>query len=346
MPTHSAPPSSVPPFPPLTVEVTRGDLVECRHIVHAVVVNAAGQVQRAWGEVESPIYPRSAYKPLLALMLVETGAADRFGLSERELSLACASHNGEPAHVAAVTAWLARLGMDARNLECGVDLPIHEPSARALHRSGNAPEALHNNCSGKHTGFLTVARHLGLDPAGYIRREHPVQVRAQQVLEELMGLELSRVPHGVDGCGFPQFGVPLRALAWGMARLAAPETLGGIRSKAAARINRAIAAEPFYIAGTDRFCTDLARATQGRVLAKAGAEGVYSAWVPGQGLGVALKTADGAARARNPALAAVLRAQGLLSAAEFSVLAAHASPVLRNVAGREVGLLRVAGLGE
>ena len=333
-----------PSVPPLTVEVTRGELVECRHTVHAVVVECTGQMVRFWGEVAAPVFPRSAYKPLMALMLLETGAAERYSLSEREIALGCASHGGEPAHVAAVTAWLARLGLEGRALECGADLPIYEPAARALLRSGGAPDPLCHNCSGKHTGFLTVARHLGVETRGYIAPDHPVQVKAREVLEALMDMDLTRVPHGTDGCGFPQYGLPLRTLALGMARLAAPETLGKIRGAAATRINHAIAAEPFYIAGTERLCTELARVTAGRILAKAGAEGVNVAWLPGQGVGVALKVADGAARGRNPALLAVLRQQGLLSAEEWRALAPYASPVIRNAAGREVGLLRVAGM--
>ena len=340
------PPSADVSSPSFTVEVTRGDLVECRHLVHAALVDARGNLLRSWGDVESPVFPRSAYKPLMALMLVETGAADRFRLFQRELAMACSSHGGEPQHVATVAAWLARLGLTPGHLECGAELPLHEPTARALLRSGDTPTALHSDCSGKHTGFLTVARHLGLEPKGYIHPDHPVQVRVRVLLEELMGLDLTRVPHGVDGCGFPQYGIAPRTLAAAMARLAAPETLGAERAQAATRINQAVAAEPFYIAGSDRLCTELARVTQGRILAKTGAEGVNVAWLPGQGLGMALKVADGAARARSPALLALLRAQGLLSGDELSALEVHAHPVVRNVVGRPVGLLRVAGVDE
>lgn len=330
---------------PLVVEVARGALVESRHVVHAVVSDAAGAIVAAWGDTAGWVYARSAIKPLQAVPLVESGAADAFGLSDAELALACASHNGEPAHVAAVEAWLARIGLSPADLACGTHLPIHEPSAHALLRAGTAPGPQHNNCSGKHTGVLTTAVHLGEPTGGYIRPKHPAQQRIVAVLEAFTGIALCDAPRGVDGCGFPQLGLPLAALATGMARLADPGALRPERRAAVARINAAVAAEPFMIAGTGRFCTAVVEATRGRVLAKAGAEGVYTAWWPDAGLGVALKVADGAARPRNLALAAMLRHLGALDEAAWQALLPAMGTVVRNHAGDAVGELRVAAGG-
>src|SRR5262249_44085074 len=283
---------------PIVVEVTRGSMVESRHRAAVAIVDSDGKVVQAWGDVDRPVYGRSAIKPLQALPLIETGAADRYAVSVAETALACASHSGEPRHVQLVSAWLARIGCSVADLECGSHLPHHEASVEALMRAGRQPDATHNNCSGKHTGFLTTARHLGEPTKGYIRYEHPVQQRILGALEQMTGLRLGDAPRGIDGCGMPVIGIPLGNIALAMGRLADPgPQVPPARAAAAKRILAAMAAEPFLVAGTDRFCTKVMEIVGAKVILKTGAEGVYTAALPTLGLGVALKVEDGAGRA-------------------------------------------------
>jgi L-asparaginase II len=333
---------TAPAANPVVVEVTRGDMIESRHRAAVVAVGADGRVALAAGDVERPVYPRSAIKPMQALPLVETGAADAFALGDAELALACASHSGEPRHVAAVAAWLGRIGCTQSDLECGAHAPVDAGAAKALATGRTRPSALHNNCSGKHTGFLTIARHMGEPTGGYIAYDHPVQRRVRSALAELCGCDLAAAPNGIDGCGIPQYGIPLRALALGMARLAAPERLPPARRSAIARIRAAMAAEPFLVAGSGRFDTAVIEATTGAVLIKTGAEGVYAAILPWRGLGLALKVDDGAKRAAEVALGHALRRLGALSDAAAARLGSFLEPVIPNVAGRAVGRIRIA----
>jgi L-asparaginase II len=333
---------TAPAANPVVVEVTRGDMVESRHRAAIAVVDADGRVVLSAGDIDRAVYPRSAIKPMQALPLVESGAADAFRLGEAELALACASHSGEPRHVAAVAAWLARIGCAPSDLECGTHAPVDAAAAGALAVGHIRPSALHNNCSGKHAGFLTVARHMGEPTGGYIGYDHPVQRRVRAALAELCGCDLAAVPHGIDGCGIPQYGIPLRALARGMARLAAPERLPPARTAAILRIRAAMAAEPFLVAGSGRFDTAAIEATSGAVLVKTGAEGVYAAILTDRGLGLALKVDDGAKRAAEVALGHALRRLGALPDGAATRLAAFLEPAVHNVAGRVVGRVRVA----
>ncbi len=327
---------------PVLVEAKRGDMVESRHRAAVAVVDIEGRVVLRAGEIEALVYPRSAIKPLQALALVESGAAEAFGLGAAELALACASHNGEPRHAETVGAWLARIGCSAEDLECGAHLPYHQESLEALLRGGAAPSALHNNCSGKHAGFLSVARHLGHPTAGYIRYDHPVQQQVLGILETLTGLDLSAAPRGIDGCGIPVLGIPLGNLALAMARFAQPDDQPEARRAACLRLRQALAAEPFMIAGSGRFCTRVIEATKGRALVKTGAEGVFCGALPELGLGFALKVDDGAGRAAEVACGRVLRRLGVIGETETAALAAVFQPTLFNRAGRAVGELRTA----
>jgi L-asparaginase II len=328
---------------PLLVEVLRGDMVESRHAVAFAAVDATGR-RVAWGgDVEAPVYGRSAVKGLQALPLVETGAADRWGLGDAELALACASHGGEERHVETVLRWLQAMGLAAADLECGSHLPYHEPSAAAMIRAGKSPSPAHNNCSGKHAGFLAAALHKGEPTKGYIAADHPVQRRVTRALEEMCGADLSRAPVGIDGCGIPTIGIPLEKLALGMARLADPAKLPAERRAAVERIRRAVAAEPFMVAGTGRFCTEVMQQLGARAFVKTGAEGVFCAALPEKGIGIALKAADGAGRGAEAAVAHLLERFGALDeAGRRRALAPRLKPSLFNRAGRVVGEIRVA----
>ena len=325
---------------PIAVEVTRGDTVESRHRACAVVPDASGTIVARWGDVEAPVFPRSAIKPIQALPLVETGAAERFGLSDAELALACASHAAEPMHIAVVGPWLARIGLGEADLECGVHLPSSEAAAIALLQGGGAQSQLHNNCSGKHTGFLTTAVHKGERPVGYIHLDHPVQQRVTRAIGEMAGVDMARAPVGIDGCSIPTLAIPLAALATAFARFADPSGLAPERAAAIQRIRAAMVARPEMISGTGRLCTRLVAASGGRIIAKTGAEGVYAAALPEAGLGVAVKADDGAHRAAEVTLIAVLRHLGALDDDLAAELAGFAEAPLVNRAGRHIGVVR------
>ncbi|HYE50579.1 MAG TPA: asparaginase [Azospirillaceae bacterium] len=327
---------------PILVEVTRGNMVESVHRGRAVVTDADGRVVAQWGDMATLVYPRSSNKSLQAIPLVESGAADAFGLSDAEIALACASHNGEPMHTETVAAWLARVGLSADDLECGTHLPYHTPTTEAMLARGEAPTPLHNNCSGKHAGMLTTARHRSEPTRGYVKYHHPVQQRILGVLEQVTGQDLSNAPWGVDGCSIPTIGLPIGALALGMARVADPRHLPDRRAEAVTRIARAWARHPEMVSGTDTFDTDFMRACGSAVLTKAGAEGLCCAVLPEHGLGIAVKIDDGAGRAAGPAMAAVLRRLGVLPDHVWESVALLANPPITNRARLQVGEIRAA----
>ena len=327
---------------PVLVEVTRGTMVESRHRVAFAVCDGEGRVKRSAGDIDRPVYARSSIKPLQALALVETGAAAAFGLGDAEVALACASHAGEPRHVETVLAWLKRIGCGIDDLECGPQEPERREHLRELHLSGGEATAVHNNCSGKHSGFLSVARHLGHPTKGYIDYEHPVQQRILGILEAMTGLDLGAAPRGVDGCGIPVIAVPLGNTALAMARLADPRDQPEDRQAACARIRRAMAAEPFMVAGTGRFCTAVMSALKGKALIKTGAEGFYCGALPERGLGIALKVEDGNGRAASVAMGEILRQLGVIDDEDAATLARSLAPPILNRAGREVGRIRPA----
>ncbi|NNG04311.1 MAG: asparaginase [Inquilinus sp.] len=342
MPHDPAAHSPAEPASPLLVEVTRGPIAESLHRGVAAIADASGKLLGTWGDVGRPVYPRSAIKSLQAIPLVESGAADAFGLGDEELALACASHGGELAHTERVSAWLERIGCSAADLECGSHAPTCAPAAAALVRAGTEPTPLHNNCSGKHTGFLTTARHLGEPTEGYRLFEHPVQQRVLGALEQMTGQELGAAPRGLDGCSIPTIAIPVEALAFAMARLADPRDLPDRRIDAVLRLRRAWGGQPFYVAGSGRFDTVLMEATGGRVLVKTGAEGVYCACLPELGLGIALKIDDGALRAAQVAVAALLREVGALDDAAWKALEPRINPPIETRRGFDAGAVRPA----
>jgi L-asparaginase II len=325
---------------PILVEMVRGAMVESRHCGSAVIVDATGGVVRAWGDIERPVYARSAIKPLQALPLVESGAAEAYALGDAELALSCASHHGQPIHVDTVTRWLDRAGLGIGDLECGAHLPSDTQAAQALIRAGAAPTAAHNNCSGKHSGFLSTAKFLGEPTRCYIEAEHPVQRRVTAVLEMMTGLDLARAPRGRDGCGIPVIGMSLAGMARAFARLADPADLPAERRAAATRLLDAMAAAPIMVDGATGMCNAVMSAAGATVRLKGGAEGVYCAAVPGQGLGIALKIDDGGARAAQLVMMTLLDRLGCFDDAQRLALQPFLAPVLHNVVGVEVGSVR------
>jgi L-asparaginase II len=326
---------------PIVVEVMRGGLVESRHRGAVAVVDAAGATVFAAGDATRPVFPRSAVKPLQALPLVESGAADQFGLTDAELALCCASHGGEPAHVRGVAQILTKAGFDESALACGTHWPAAQAAAMALARIG-APSALHNNCSGKHAGFLCVARALAVDHSGYWRPDHPVQRQVHAVLEDLAGVALPDGCRAVDGCSVPTWALPLQNLAFAFAKLGSGRGLNPGRASAAARLFAACVKEPWYVAGSGRFCTEVMQLLGAQALVKTGAEGVMCAALPAPGLGIAVKCDDGAGRAAEALMAAMLLRLLALGDRQRAALARFAQPKLRNWNGIEVGELRIS----
>jgi L-asparaginase II len=323
---------------PILVEATRGTMVESRHRGAVSVVDAAGATVLAIGHVAAPIFPRSAVKAMQALILLESGAADRYRFGDEELALACASHAGEPGHVAVAERMLVRAGLDESALQCGAHWPTHRPSAEALVRAGLKPSPLHHNCSGKHAGFLCAACTLGVDHRTYVEPVHAVQRETRAALEELSGMTISDAQVAIDGCSVPTFALPLSALARAFAVFGTERALAPKRAAACRRLRAACAAKPWYVAGSAQYATELMSHFGARVFVKGGAEGVYCGALPEQGLGIAIKCDDGAGRAAEVIMASILaRFVG-----EDAMLARYARPELRNWRGTVVGELRLA----
>jgi L-asparaginase II len=332
---------------PVLVEVTRGGHVESRHRGAIVVVDPAGRRVAAIGDVEAAVFPRSAVKAIQALPLVESGAADAYGFGRPELALASASHSGEPRHVETAAAMLAATGRSAADLECGAHVPFSSAAERMLIRAGRTPGPLHNNCSGKHAGFVCLACHLGVDPKGYVAPDHPVQREVTAALAGMTGASLGPDNRAIDGCAIPAYAIPLDKLALAFARLITGEGLSPARAAAARRITAACMSEPFMVAGSSRFCTDAMGLFSGRLFVKGGAEGVYCAALPGAGFGVALKCDDGTTRASEAMMAAVIAALAPQTEAERAHFADRLVPPVKTRRGAIVGEIRpVEGLVE
>lgn len=330
----------------LRIEVTRGGAVESAHRAIAVAVDADGAVALARGPADMPVFPRSAVKVLQALPLVESGAADAFGFGNRELALACASHSGEDGHADLAGEILGRAGLGEGDLECGCHWPFDMPVALDLARRGIDPTQLHNNCSGKHSGFLCTAVHLKEETRGYVGADHPVQRRVRDAIAQTTGAPVgTELPAGIDGCAIPTFAAPLRSFAHAFAKLGAGIGVEPERARAGRRLIAACMSEPWLMAGTRRACVALMEAAPGRVFAKTGAEGVFCGAVPELGLGFAIKAEDGATRASEASVAAwlavLLRPHDAALAERYEALSRHP---LRNWAGTQVGEVRVAGL--
>lgn len=325
---------------PLSIEVTRGDMVESLHQIDAAVVDWRGNLVKGWGNVHKVVYARSSLKPLQAIPMVESGAAAHYALSDKEIALACASHEGEDIHVEAVSGWLQKIGCQESDLACGVHAPYYPAAAEKLIRENRKPTPLHNNCSGKHTGFLSTARFYQENLKGYVEYTHPVQQRIVAVLEEMTGISLKNAPKGIDGCGIPVIGIPLLETAYAMARMANPVDLLPARQEAIRKIIHAIKLNPLMIGGHGRFCSILTEQLQERGFAKVGAEGVYIAVLPQKGLGVALKVADGAIRGAEMALIKILLELQVLNEKDKQPLDKFLHPIIKNRAGLKVGEIR------
>ena len=295
---------------PMT-ELWRGSLLESLHLGHAVICDTSGQIVRSWGDPQVTTYPRSSAKMIQALPLITSGAAAKFGLNSEHLALACASHSGAHIHTNRVLAWLDHLGLAEPDLRCGPQEPKDMAARDGLILADDTPCQVHNNCSGKHCGFLTVTQHMGAGPE-YLEIDHPVQQACLSSFEETT-VENSPC-YGIDGCSAPNFATSLTGLARSMAWFASASDRSDRASDAALQLVAAMVKHPELVAGENRACTELMRAMDGRVAVKTGAEAVFVAIIPEKQMGVALKIADGTTRASECAIAAILVSLGVLEA--------------------------------
>lgn len=301
------------------VEIWRGPFLESMHTGHAVICDATGQIVQQWGDPDKAMLSRSASKMIQALPLITSGAADAAGLTPAHLALACASHAGAPLHSGTVRDWLTGLGLSDKDLRCGPHFPLDRETEVAMIGTGQTPCPYHNNCSGKHAGFLTLNQHLKGGP-DYIDPDHPVQKSVLEAYERMTGE--TTLGFGIDGCSAPNFASTLRGMAQAMAAFAASPD-----GSAATRLHQAMRLHPEYVAGDGRACTELMRATGGKVVVKTGAEGFYNAILPDQKLGIALKITDGATRASECAIAAILVKLGVLAADHPATLKIMNAPI-------------------
>lgn len=319
-------------------EVWRGPFLESVHSGHAVICDETGQIVQAWGDPNAVVLPRSSSKMLQALPLLESGAARAYGLGAEHLALACASHNGAAIHTSRVQAWLQHIGCTDDDFRCGAQDPTDLPARDALIRAGEKPCQMHNNCSGKHSGFLTLNKHLGGNPE-YVAPDHPVQLACKAAFEEVTAQ--ASPGYGIDGCSAPNFATTLHGMARAMAFFAAARPGQGARADAAAQLRDAMATYPELVAGEGRACTELMRAMGGRVALKTGAEAFFIAIIPQLKMGVALKVVDGGTRGAECAIAAILVKLGVLEANHPATLKRMNAPI-RNWNGLETGMIRPA----
>ena len=327
---------------PVLAETIRGNWVENRHRGAYAVVDANGVIIASAGDIERPIFPRSAIKSMQALPIFARHAEDRFHHSDEELALACASHHGEDAHVSGVSGLLSRMGLSVDDLECGAHQPTNGAAREALRAIGAQPSALHNNCSGKHSGMLSVALAMGVPTAGYVGREHEVQKQVRAAVEAVIGEALTEDKCGTDGCSIPTFAAPLRAFAFGFARMSTGQGIAPELGHAAKRLFDAATSHPHLVAGTGHADTVLMAAFNGRLMQKIGAEGVQCGAIRDKGWGYALKCDDGSIAASQAMLAGLLLEIADPDEAQRALLEGYAHQAIKSVRGASVGEIRSA----
>ncbi|MBM1632830.1 asparaginase [Sulfitobacter mediterraneus] len=314
-------------------EIWRGPFLESVHSGHAVICDSTGQIVDAWGNPEAVILPRSSSKMIQALPLITSGAADKAGLTTEQLALSCASHQGAAIHTDRVAVWLETLGLSDDDFRCGPQEPNDTPAREALIRAHEKPCQIHNNCSGKHSGFLTLNQHLGGN-AEYVDPDHPIQRACLEAFETVT--QETSPGFGIDGCSAPNYACTLHGMARAMAHFA-----NAAEGSAEARLHQAMRLHPELVAGEGRACTELMRAMDGKVALKTGAEGFFIAILPEQKLGIALKAACGTTRAAECAIAALLVRLGVLDASHPATLKRLNAPI-KNWRGIETGVLKPA----
>ena len=319
------------------VDVYRGGKIESSHYGHIAVVDSTNKLLASVGNPQRRTYARSAVKPIQAIPVIETGAADHFKLSMSDLALCCASHNGEDQHTESVLAILEKAGLKEEVLQCGTHIPKSQEAYKKMINEARELSERYNNCSGKHSGMLITAQHMKESLEDYYSPNHPVQQRIIQVMSDVAEYPKENIDIGIDGCGVPVFELPLERFAFAFAKMATPGLFEEARANVVERITTAMTTHPEMVAGTDRFCTDFMRIGGGRFIGKSGAEGVYCIGDKKTGVGIAIKIEDGNGRAAYPAAVEVLKQLGLLTASDIEKLVQHYKPSIRNARNEEVG---------
>lgn len=327
--------------PPIMLYDRRGGEIENRHAAHAVVMNTDEEVIESWGDIDQMICPRSSIKLIQALPLVESGAFEQFNLSDADLVLACASHNGEDTHVTPVIDWINRLGLEESNLECGGHWPSHQSTAHDLVRAKGGFTQYHNNCSGKHAGMITVCKHMGWPITGYVSPDHPLQQMIKQTLSDLSDTPMNQIKTVIDGCSAPNYFLPLKNIARAFARFLSGHGLSDSRAAAAQKIITAIQKHPYLIGGQDRFCTELAQSSKGRVIGKIGAMGNYIVLAPQDNMVIYAKIETGSRESVETLIATMLKRFGLWDSSMQDSLHKYKDPVIKNCLEVEIGDRRV-----
>ncbi|MDH5722644.1 MAG: asparaginase [Alphaproteobacteria bacterium] len=330
---------------PIKVDVTRGNTTESSHLVHAIIMDKDGKPLREWGDMERIISPRSTLKPLQTLAFVESGAIEAFGLSSEEIALTCASHNAEKIHIEKVKNWLNKIGLKVSDMECGGHLSLNEGRAHEMIKTSEKICALHSDCSGKHMGMLSTAKHMGYDIKDYVSLEHPVQKEIYRIISEMTEYDLSKGHSGTDGCSAPNPAIPLKYLALGFSKFMNPGKLSEERAKSCETILDAMSSHPYILGGKERFCTALGEVSNGNIIGKLGAEGNYLCFIRDKGLTIYLKAEDGVLeRATYPALGALLNELDVLTPKADKALKKFTRPILKNWTGKEIGKICVPEL--
>lgn len=323
----------------LSIARTRGAVAECLHEVQAVLVSPSGELLASYGDPYKYTYFRSSAKPIQALMLFLSGAAEHFGFSDAEIAIACASHFAEDFHLEAVRSILNKIGLSEAHLQCGASRSIKSEYAFVQAEAGVLASAIQSDCSGKHAAMLATCVIKGYPLESYLEPEHPLQQHTLKIISEVCDYPAEQIQIGIDGCGVPVFALPIFNMALGFARLASPEYLPEIYQEPAKRIFRAMNAFPQNVSGTGGFCTELMRATGGRLIGKAGAMGLYAIGIKDNPLGLALKVNDGTPGISPVAAMEILKRHNLLSESEYEILKGFHKPPILNTAGVQVGYI-------
>jgi len=321
----------------IVAKVYRGPIVDLTHIGHVAVVDCDGKILHSYGDAKRVTYIRSSAKPMQAIVAVESGAVDAYGISEEELALLCASHNGEKIHTDSVKSILDKAKLSVENLQCGTHPSLNPTIAKELEKEGIVLDNSNSNCSGKHSGMLLGTSYLGENIEDYLNISHPVQQRILKTVAEICEYEKDDIVVGTDGCGVPVHALPLYKYAQGIAKLSKPEVLGEKREKSAKRVIKAMVTYPYMVAGRDRLCTDLMRVCKGKLFAKLGADGYYAVGIIGKGVGLTFKSEDGSIPVVEALAVHTLYRLGYINKDEFYALEKYHKIEVKNHRGEIVG---------
>lgn len=322
------------------VEVTRGDLVESIHRGDIAVINNKGEVIFKLGDINHLCYMRSASKPIQIIAALEAGIVEKYGLSMAEVAISMASHSGEKAHLDTMHSMLQKIGLSAEALRCGIHEPLGPEAARQLTAAGLAPSNLHCTCSGKHLAQLAAVKAKGRSVEDYDKLGGGIQPEIMNIISAFSGVRVSGIKLGIDGCGIPVYGLPIKKMALAYANLVSNSFMDGRYSRSQEYVLQAMAAHPEMIGGKGRFDTELLGHCGDRLVAKFGDEGVYCMGLVGRGTGIALKIEDGHTRAVAPVVLELLRQLGVIGDAELEPLKHWWKPPIKNHRGEQVGVIR------